>query len=87
MSHVTGRKLANCDSLAHLEITEDFTLGLILRISGVREHNKACKEGLMKHIPYVPLHPHVYEVALQQLCVGARLVTISVGVCAVLGSV
>ena len=38
--------------LAHLEIIKDFTLSFILQISGIKEHNKVCNEGLMKHILY-----------------------------------
>lgn len=58
--------------LAHLEISEDLTTGQILRISGIQKHNEACKGSAMKRRPHVPLHSHVYEVALQQLRAGAR---------------
>lgn len=62
------------ECLAHVEITEDISTGRILRIAGIVEHNRACQESTMTRIPYIPLHSHVYEVALQQLHAGARYV-------------
>lgn len=58
--------------LAHVEITEDVSTGQILRIAGITKHNKDCQESLMRRKPYVPLHNHVYKVALWQLRAGAR---------------
>lgn len=62
------------ECLAHVEITEDLSTSHILRITGIAEHNKACQDGTMTRIPYIPLHSHVYEVALHQLHVGTRCI-------------
>lgn len=37
-------------------------------------HNEACQSAILKRLPAVPLHEHVYEVALHQLESGARYV-------------
>lgn len=39
-------------------------------------HNEACQSAILKRLPAVPLHEHVYEVALHQLesLSGARYV-------------
>ncbi|KAG8951146.1 hypothetical protein FRC03_012630 [Tulasnella sp. 419] len=45
----------------------------ILRVMGILEHNEACsKASSVRPLP-IPLHPQVYEVALQQLQNGADL--------------
>ena len=41
--------------------------GAISAISGFFGHNNDCQQSIMKRVPAVPLHPHVYEVALSQL--------------------
>lgn len=58
--------------LAHVEITERLSDGDITRITGCFDHNDACIGSVIKRIPSVPLHEHVYEVALEQLSNGAR---------------
>ena len=58
--------------LAHVEITELQSNGHISRIAGYVVHNEDCKSSFLKRLPAVPLHDHVYEVALDQLEKGAR---------------
>ena len=58
--------------LAHVEITELQSNGHISRIAGYVVHNEGCKSSFLKRLPAVPLHDHVYEVALDQLEKGAR---------------
>ncbi|KAF8057038.1 hypothetical protein FPV67DRAFT_1456570 [Lyophyllum atratum] len=59
--------------LAHVEITERESDGEVTRITGIFEHNNSCVDSLLKRLPAVPLHDHVYQVALQQLECGASL--------------
>ncbi|KAJ3759312.1 hypothetical protein EV360DRAFT_69588, partial [Lentinula raphanica] len=56
--------------LAHIEIIEKGN-GVVTWIAGVPEHNDACKSSFLERRPPVPLHEHVYEVALEQLQNGA----------------
>ena len=58
--------------LAHMDITYCLSSLDILRITGIMTHNTACKAQHMTRLPPVPLHDHVWEVALQQLNDGAR---------------
>lgn len=58
--------------LAYVEITELQSNGQISRIAGYLVHNEGCKNSLLKRLPAVPLHDHVYELALDQLEKGAR---------------
>lgn len=58
--------------LAHLEVTERVRDGAISRIAGFPEHNDPCQTAVLERIPPIPLHEHVYEVALEQLRNGAR---------------
>lgn len=60
--------------LAHVELTEREGDGIVTRVVGVLEHNDACLKSVMTRLPAVPLHSHVYEVALSQLQNGARYV-------------
>lgn len=60
--------------LAHVELTERDSDGQVTRIVGVLEHNEECLKSVMTRPPAVPLHPHVYEIALTQLRSGARYV-------------
>ncbi|EPQ52685.1 hypothetical protein GLOTRDRAFT_122648 [Gloeophyllum trabeum ATCC 11539] len=53
--------------LAHVEITDQSLDGAVMRIQGYLEHNEACQSSCLRRIPPIPLHPHVYEVALEQL--------------------
>jgi hypothetical protein len=58
--------------LAHVEITERRSDGEVTRITGHLEHNNSCHKAVLARLPAVPLHNHVYEVALSQLRDGAR---------------
>ncbi len=60
--------------LAHVDVTYNDTESLILRIVGYLQHNEACLQATMKRFPSIPLHEHVYEVALRQLRHGAGYV-------------
>jgi hypothetical protein len=60
--------------LAHVEIIERTSNGEISRVTGNFTHNEACQSAILKRLPAVPLHEHVYEVALDQLESGARCV-------------
>lgn len=58
--------------LAHAELTERDSDGSVTRVVGILEHNEPCMQSAMRRTPSVPLHPHVYDVALSQLQSGAR---------------
>lgn len=62
--------------LAHADITHTESSGqrVITRILGWFEHNSVCKAAGLVRFPPIPLHDHVYEVALRQLRQGARYV-------------
>ena len=60
--------------LAHAELTERDSDGQVTQIFGIFDHNPECRASSMTRIPAVPLHPHVYEVALEQLQNGATSV-------------
>ncbi|KZT20536.1 hypothetical protein NEOLEDRAFT_1075528, partial [Neolentinus lepideus HHB14362 ss-1] len=62
--------------LAHVEITERDSDGAVSRIMGYLCHNDECKSSVLKRIPAIPLHLHVYEVALEQLKSGASIAAI-----------
>ncbi|KAJ3907755.1 hypothetical protein F5879DRAFT_986170 [Lentinula edodes] len=62
--------------LAHVEITEQVRNGVISRIAGIVEHNSQCQVAVLQRLPPIPLHDHVYEVALEQLRNGASLTAI-----------
>ncbi|KAK7450183.1 hypothetical protein VKT23_013066 [Stygiomarasmius scandens] len=66
-------KFTGC--LAHVEITERAN-GTIKRISGILDHDESCKTTKLTGDVSVPLHPHVYEIALQQLKDGASITAI-----------
>ena len=59
---------------AHADITYDTTSSNILRIIGYFEHNEDCQNATLVRYPSIPLHEHVYKVALEQLSQGARYV-------------
>ncbi|KAJ3819621.1 hypothetical protein F5880DRAFT_1489367 [Lentinula raphanica] len=61
--------------LAHVEVIEKGN-GIVSWIAGVLDHNDACKASLLERRPPVPLHEHVYEVALGQLKDGASITVI-----------
>ncbi|EPQ56931.1 hypothetical protein GLOTRDRAFT_127317 [Gloeophyllum trabeum ATCC 11539] len=62
--------------LAHVEITERDSDGAISRIVGYLCHHDECNSAVLKRRPAVPLHPHVYEVALEQLHSGASITAV-----------
>ncbi|HEV7736389.1 MAG TPA: hypothetical protein VGO47_03320, partial [Chlamydiales bacterium] len=59
--------------LAHVDLTYNTHTFVILRITGILDHNAQCQEQVMQRLPAIPLHVHVWEVALQQLANGTRL--------------
>ncbi|KAF7966089.1 hypothetical protein HWV62_40174, partial [Athelia sp. TMB] len=59
--------------LAHAEITERESDGAVTRIVGILEHTEACARASIVRLPPVPLHPHVYEIALEQLRSGGGI--------------
>ncbi|THH14925.1 hypothetical protein EUX98_g9541 [Antrodiella citrinella] len=64
--------------LAHSDITaaERRTGTVILRIIGHFEHNEECQKAMLVRAPAIPLHPHVVEVAMRQLWMGASITSI-----------
>ena len=58
--------------ITHAEITEHDSDGQVMRIVGVLDHSEGCQSAQMACLPSIPLHPHVYEVALDQLHSSAR---------------
>ncbi|KAH9942659.1 hypothetical protein B0H21DRAFT_710230 [Amylocystis lapponica] len=62
--------------LAHIEITERNLDGEITRVQGYFKHNQGCHDALMKRLPAIPLHPHVYEIAISQLQSGATITAV-----------
>ncbi|KAJ3891391.1 hypothetical protein GG344DRAFT_76921 [Lentinula edodes] len=62
--------------LAHIEVTERIGDKAISRIAGISEHNSSCETAVLERVPSIPLHEHVYEVALEQLQNGASLTAI-----------
>jgi hypothetical protein len=60
--------------LAHAELTEQASDGAVSTVVGYFIHNESCQQSVMKRLPPVPLHPHVYEIALAQLEGGAKWV-------------
>jgi len=62
--------------LAHAEVTYLRTTQKIIRVRGYFNHNEGCKTAVITRFPAVPLHPAVYEIALQQLKDGATLTDI-----------
>ena len=57
---------------AHVEIVEHTRDGEITHIIGIFEHNMACRAATLKCLPAIPLHEHVYEVALEQMEDGTK---------------
>lgn len=58
--------------LAHIDLTYDQASFNVVRITGILEHNSMCQDEIMRRLPPVPLHDHVWQVALTQLKHGAR---------------
>jgi len=58
--------------LAHIDLTYHTANLQIIRITGIITHNDSCCERNMKRLPAIPLHNHVWQIALDQLNVGAR---------------
>jgi len=57
--------------LAHIHLTYNPSLLIFHRITGIINHNPSCKQQEMKCLPPVPLHPHVWHIALSQINDGA----------------
>lgn len=57
--------------LAHLDITLSLNDHIIQRITGITNHNLACQDEIMKRLPAIPLHPYIWQIALEQLNAGA----------------
>ncbi|KAI0258025.1 hypothetical protein BC834DRAFT_837033, partial [Gloeopeniophorella convolvens] len=80
--HKKGGAWARCapydftGCLAHADITYDNVSGHTFRILGLLQHNEECQDSAMKRMPAIPLHQHVFEVALQQLKQGATITAI-----------
>ncbi|KAG8911330.1 hypothetical protein FRC02_006679 [Tulasnella sp. 418] len=53
--------------LAHADITFCPADHQVLRIMGYFTHNEGCQKAKIERLPPIPLHPQVYEIALQQL--------------------
>jgi len=60
--------------LAHVEVTELENNSAVTLIVGYLVHDPLCQTSVMQQFPAIPLHPHVYEVALSQLDSGGRCV-------------
>ena len=56
----------------HADVTYDTRTDTVERVIGFFSHNDECKRAKLVRYPSIPLHDHVYEVALQQLAQGAR---------------
>ncbi|KAJ8087802.1 hypothetical protein PM082_006646 [Marasmius tenuissimus] len=62
--------------LAHVEVAESLTHRTVSEISRVLSHNAECQDSVLERLPPIPLHEHVYEVALAQLENDASLTAI-----------
>ncbi|TFY62444.1 hypothetical protein EVJ58_g3855 [Rhodofomes roseus] len=62
--------------LAHADITYIKATRQPVRIIGYLIHNEGCRTAELKRAPAIPLHPHVYEVAIRQLQQGASITQI-----------
>lgn len=69
-SHKMPYNFTGC--LAHIDITYYINTDCIIRITGILEHGVACEKQEMQQLPPVPLHPHVWQIALKQIQGGAR---------------
>ncbi|KAF8197588.1 hypothetical protein BJ912DRAFT_1078958 [Pholiota molesta] len=65
-----------CGCLGHADITFVRDTGEIKRLIGVLEHNTECQKALLARRPAIPLHPHVVQVALDQLSSGASITAV-----------
>ena len=64
--------------LAHIDLTFRPAKNYeVLRITGILEHNEMCEKQRMKRLPAIPLHNHVWQIALEQLNAGARYACVS----------
>ncbi|CAK5263805.1 unnamed protein product [Mycena citricolor] len=62
--------------LAHIDLSEYEETGQILRVTGCLDHNSDCRASGIRRIPAIPLHPHVFEMAVEQLASGASIASI-----------
>ena len=63
--------------LVHAELIEHISDEQVSHIIGFFNHNPGCSSVVLTRIPLIPLHPHVYEIMLQQLHSGARYVSLN----------
>ncbi|KAF8531841.1 hypothetical protein JB92DRAFT_3092071 [Gautieria morchelliformis] len=62
--------------LAHLDLTYRMSDYHVQRITGVLSHNDSCLDRKMMRLPAIPLHDHVWQVALQQMMGGSSITSI-----------
>ncbi|KIJ41799.1 hypothetical protein M422DRAFT_255113 [Sphaerobolus stellatus SS14] len=62
--------------LAHIDVTYSQTSSCILRIAGIIVHDEACDKQEMQRLPPIPLHSHVWKIALKQINEGASIAAI-----------
>ncbi|KIJ37161.1 hypothetical protein M422DRAFT_260318 [Sphaerobolus stellatus SS14] len=62
--------------LAHIDLTYNETESRILRIVGIPSHNEKCARKTTQRLPPIPLHEHVWQIALEQLEQGASITAI-----------
>ncbi|KAL0061006.1 hypothetical protein AAF712_012179 [Marasmius tenuissimus] len=60
--------------LAHVEVVENTNTGKVERVWGIFEHNEPFSKSVLQQLPAVPVHEHVWEVALDQMAQNARYV-------------
>ncbi|KIJ37260.1 hypothetical protein M422DRAFT_781831 [Sphaerobolus stellatus SS14] len=61
---------------AHIDVTYHHTSSHITRIVGILQHNEACEMQEMKRLPPIPLHPHVWKIAIEQINEGASIAAV-----------
>lgn len=53
--------------LAHVDLIVREADYAVMKFAGLLHHHEPCRHVVLRRLPAVPLHPHVYEVALLQL--------------------
>ncbi|KIJ41571.1 hypothetical protein M422DRAFT_780303 [Sphaerobolus stellatus SS14] len=62
--------------LAHIDVMYSQTSSCILHIAGIIVHDESCDNQEMQCLPPIPLHPHVWKIALKQIHEGASITAI-----------
>ncbi|KAL0568041.1 hypothetical protein V5O48_013952 [Marasmius crinis-equi] len=62
--------------LGHVEVVENVDTKVVERIWGIFKHNEQCQKSVLTRLPSIPVHEHVWEVALSQMAIGASLTAI-----------